>query len=180
MRSPMRPLSEQERQALIKLSHSLPQNRGIALRARIVLRCAAKQTNSAVASEFGVSLHTVGKWRRRYLDFGLEGLKDQPRSGKPRQFEWDSIAKLIEATLASTPPHGDRWTVRQISSAVGVPTATTARIWHYSRTQRHHSTGDTCSSIAAAELELRSAGASSLKASERSHSSDSTATAPCR
>lgn len=153
MRSPPLLLSEAERLSLIALTRTRPRTRGIALRARIVLCCATGQANTAVASEIGVSLHTVGKWRHRYLEAGCEGLKDQPRPGKPRRLEWDSLAALIERTLASPPSGGERWTVRKIASAIGVPPATVARIWRYARSRRFQSIREAAPSVEATERE---------------------------
>src|SRR3712207_3922661 len=56
----------------------------LALRARIVLRCADGVTNQGVAGEARVCAHTVGKWRERFAEHRLEGLRDGPRSGAPR------------------------------------------------------------------------------------------------
>src|SRR3712207_6304900 len=56
----------------------------LALRAKVVLRCAEGATNQAVAREVGVCAHTVGKWRERFAEHRLEGLRDAPRSGAPR------------------------------------------------------------------------------------------------
>ncbi|SCY57313.1 helix-turn-helix domain-containing protein [Microvirga guangxiensis] len=137
MRSPRLQLDKTEQNALLSLSLSQPQSRGIALRARIVLLCAAGQTNSAVSAQLGVSLHTVGKWQRRYREAGTEGLKDQARSGKPRQIEWNALAELIESKLASSPPEGERWTMRRMASAIGVPLTTVARTWRHFQIQKH-------------------------------------------
>ena len=50
-----------------------------ALRARIVLRAAEGATNTQIAAEAGVSLPTVGLWRRSFSERGLDGLADAPR-----------------------------------------------------------------------------------------------------
>ena len=39
----------------------------------------AGETNTAIAKRFGVRGSTVGKWRQRYLDLGIEGLHDELR-----------------------------------------------------------------------------------------------------
>jgi len=147
MRSPKLQLDTTEQKALLSLSLSPPQSRGVALRARIVLLCAAGQTNSAVAAQLGVSMHTVGKWQRRYLEAGPEGLKDQARSGKPRKLEWNALAERIETKLASSPPEGGRWTMRRMASAIGVPLTTVARAWRHFQIQNHDD--DLSSGIAA-------------------------------
>jgi transposase len=36
-----------------------------------------------IAAEFDCSRHTVAMWRDRYLEQGLPGLQDAPRSGRP-------------------------------------------------------------------------------------------------
>ena len=58
---------------------------GLALRARIVLGCASGLSNKAVAARERVTAQTVGKWRRRFLERGVDGLLDEPRPGVPRQ-----------------------------------------------------------------------------------------------
>ena len=59
----------------------------LALRARIVLGCAAGLSNKAVAARERVTVQTVGKWRRRFVERGLDGLLDEPRPGAPRTID---------------------------------------------------------------------------------------------
>ncbi len=47
------------------------------LRARIVLECASGMSNRAVAEKFDVSPLTVGRWRKRFVEGGTEGLHDE-------------------------------------------------------------------------------------------------------
>ena len=72
-------------QALIR-AHSTPQ--ALVFRCRLIWRLAAKDqpSNLQVANEFGCSRNTVVLWRTRYLQHGLAGLQDAPRSGRPRSF----------------------------------------------------------------------------------------------
>ena len=57
----------------------------LAMRARIVLRAAAGVSATATALEMKVCLQTVGKWRKRYAERGVDGLLDEPRPGQPRK-----------------------------------------------------------------------------------------------
>src|SRR3712207_2888608 len=59
-------LSEPERAELEGLARRRNAPQGLALRARIVLRCAEGRTNQAAAGEVGTCAHTVGKWRERF------------------------------------------------------------------------------------------------------------------
>ena len=67
-------------------AHATPQ--ALAFRCRVILRAAApgRPSNLQVASELHCNRHTVGRWRSRYLQDGLRGLQDAPRSGRPRRF----------------------------------------------------------------------------------------------
>ena len=47
---------------------------------RMILRCADGPSNKAVAAEIGVNAHTVGKWRRRFLEKRLHGLQPHRRA----------------------------------------------------------------------------------------------------
>ena len=57
---------------------------GLVLRASIILASAEGLTNTAVTRQFGISLPTVGKWRKRFSDLGVHGLLDDARTGAPR------------------------------------------------------------------------------------------------
>ena len=47
--------------------------------------------------------HTVGKWRRRYLDSGLDGLLDEQRPGTSRKLRDQDVERVLALTLGSTP-----------------------------------------------------------------------------
>ena len=53
------------------------------LRAAIVLAAATGRANAAIAAELGACTDTVRKWRRRFAEGRLAGLKDAPCSGRP-------------------------------------------------------------------------------------------------
>jgi transposase-like protein len=55
-------------------------------RARIVLYAAEGLHDTEIAARLDTSPGLVGRWRRRFAVDRLEGLKDKPRSGRPRRF----------------------------------------------------------------------------------------------
>lgn len=86
--APPIPLAGEEQsrlEALIR-AHSTPQ--ALAFRCRVILRAAApdRPSNLQVATDLQCNRHTVGRWRRRYLEHGLRGLHDALRPGRPRRF----------------------------------------------------------------------------------------------
>jgi putative transposase len=107
-------------------SRTLPHS--IVQRAQIVLACAAGETNTAVAKTFGVRGYTDGKWRQRYLDLGIEGLHDELRPGRPRTYEDDTVAAVINRALQSKPTDGStHWSARTLAAATGISKSTVHR-----------------------------------------------------
>ena len=70
----------------------------LALRARIVLGCAAGLSNKAVAARERVTAQTVGKWRQRFVERGLDGLLDEARPGAPRTIDDAKVENVIVQT----------------------------------------------------------------------------------
>src|SRR3712207_4999252 len=122
-------LSERERAELEGLVRRRKTAQDLALRARIVLGCAAGVTNQAVAREAGVCAHTVGKWRERFARDRLEGLRDEPRSGAPRTVTDGRVADLLVRTLETTPEDATHWSTRSMAAACGLSPATVQRVW---------------------------------------------------
>src|SRR5580692_12065671 len=74
-------------------------------RARIVLACLQGKEIEQVARETGASVPTVSKWRRRFAQDGVNGLHDQPRSGKPPTYD-ATFRDRVLALLEQPPPAG--------------------------------------------------------------------------
>ncbi|MGW3697718.1 helix-turn-helix domain-containing protein, partial [Streptomyces sp. NPDC005149] len=75
-------LTADERDQLVRWSQGASR---LAVRARIVLRCAEPDVvYTRVAADLGVSAMTVGKWRKRFVESRLEGLADTDRPGRPK------------------------------------------------------------------------------------------------
>ncbi|MCA1678394.1 MAG: helix-turn-helix domain-containing protein [Actinobacteria bacterium] len=55
-------------------------------RAKVVLYAAEGLSNVEIAARLEMCSKVVGQWRRRFGEQRLEGLQDQPRSGRPRRF----------------------------------------------------------------------------------------------
>jgi transposase len=75
----------------------------LALRVRLVLRCAAGETPRAIARDLQVIKHMVGKWRGRFVAPTTDGMLDEPRPGVPRKITDTHVERVLTATLESTP-----------------------------------------------------------------------------
>ena len=79
-------LTEQERVELTRRARAEKLAFQDVQRARIVLYAADGMPDTEIAVRLDTTARIVGKWRRRFFDDRLEGLKDKPRAGRPRRF----------------------------------------------------------------------------------------------
>jgi putative transposase len=121
-------LSADEASQLQNLAGSRTLPYAVVQRAQIVVACAAGETNTAIAKRFGVRSSTVGKWRQRYLDLGIEGLHDELRPGRPRTYGDDTVAEVINRALQTQPIDGSsHWSARSLAAATGISKSTVHR-----------------------------------------------------
>src|ERR1700692_4749347 len=130
-------LSDNERDELRSLAGRRSTAQALALRARIVLACAEGSQNKEVAARLQLDPTTVGKWRRRFVEHGLDGLRDEPRSGAPRTIEDARIEAVIVRTLESLPPDATHWSSRGMSRVCGLSVSSVQRIWRAFGLQPH-------------------------------------------
>jgi transposase len=72
------------------------------VRARIVLLAGEGMRNVDIAKRVGVCVDVASKWRKRFCQQGPAGLKDRPRSGRPRIYGSEVVAGI--KALACQPP----------------------------------------------------------------------------
>src|SRR4029453_3180297 len=102
-------LTDAERAELRGLAARRNTAQALALRARIVLASATGAQHKQVAAELGCDPQTVRKWRGRFLDSRVDGLRAEPRSGAPRTVDDARIEAVIVRTLESAPPDATHW-----------------------------------------------------------------------
>jgi transposase len=120
---------------LVLRTPSAPQEQ--AMRARIVLRTAEGASNTEIAREIGVSLPTVGLWRRKFAERRMGGLETAPRSGRPREISDDDVRRVLAKTLEPPPDGSTRWSVRRLAAATGLSSSTVHRIWREHKLKPH-------------------------------------------
>lgn len=122
-------LSPEDKLELEQLSKLKRRTRSVAFRAQIVLTCAKGQTDTAVAKVLRTSINTVGMWRGRFLERGVEGLLDEPRAGAPRQLGDERIEEVITRTLETTPEGATHWSTRLMARKLRLSQSTVSRLW---------------------------------------------------
>ena len=122
-------VSTEQREQLQSWSRRTKTAQALALRSRIVLLAADGVANKEIARRQGCSQPTAGKWRQRFLDFGLDGLLDEPRPGTPRKLSDKQVERVLTRTLESQPEAATHWSTRDMAKACGLSQSTISRIW---------------------------------------------------
>jgi transposase len=106
------------------------------IRAKIVLSAADGLANTEIATRLDTSVQVVHRWRKRFAERGIEGLDDQPRTGRPRTFEPTVAAETKQLACelpATTGVPLSRWSCMELAQeliARGVVAAiSAATVW---------------------------------------------------
>ncbi len=91
------PLSDGERETLVRLARAQSVPHRQVLRAQVLLMAADGVANAVIADEIGVTPVTVRAWRKRFGDEGLAGL-EKIRRGRGRK------PSISEETVAEIGP----------------------------------------------------------------------------
>jgi transposase len=122
-------VTDGEREVLRRWSCRPKSPHSIAQRARIVLLASQDMANTVVAERVGVNPATVVKWRKRFIERGLDGLVDEPRPGAPRKIGDDDVERVVVKTLEDKPKDATHWSTRDLAKDVGLSASSVGRIW---------------------------------------------------
>jgi transposase len=122
-------LTDEEREVLERWARRPKSAQALALRCRIVLAAAGGEPSKEIAARLGCNPNTVGRWRGRFAERGLDGLHDEPRPGKPRSITDDDVERVIVKTLEEQPGDATHWSTRSMARATGMSQTAVSRIW---------------------------------------------------
>jgi len=122
-------LSDEDREVLERWARRPKSSQALAFRCRVVLAAADGQSSKEIAERLGCNASTVGRWRGRFAQRGLDGLHDEPRPGKPRLIGDDDVERVIVKTLEQQPLNATHWSTRSMAQATGMSQTAVSRIW---------------------------------------------------
>ena len=114
-------LTKQQRQDLEAIIARRSNPAGMVRRARVILLSAAGEFGVTIAEKLDLSVVSVSRIRRRFIDGGLEAVAERPKAGRKDHAVDPEMEKQIVELAMSPPPAGrSRWTTRLIGKQMGL------------------------------------------------------------
>jgi len=132
-------ISAEQREQLESFVRRRTTAQALALRSRIILACADGGDNTEVGERLGLRRQTVGRWRSRFIQNGVDGLLDEPRPGAPRKISDAAVENVVTLTLESRPTDATHWSTRSLAKRAGISRTSVARIWRAFGLRPHRS-----------------------------------------
>lgn len=130
-------LTDAQRDDLQEITRSHALAAGLVRRARIVLLLADSVSARIVETKLGVSRPTIAKWRRRFIEHGVEGLTGRHRGRQPWKLTAQVRARVLAATRRRPPDGTTHWSCRRLGAHLGVSKNLVQRVWREADLRPH-------------------------------------------
>ena len=98
--------------------------------ARIVLLASEGQTNLEIADQLAVGRDKVSRWRQRFAENGLQGLrKDAPGRGRKPLYTKERKEEIVRMTIEGRPEGQTHWSRESMAATIEMSPSTVGRIW---------------------------------------------------
>jgi transposase len=101
------------------------------------LLLADRAPGTQVAEVTGYTPVQISRIRRRFVEEGIPGLDDKPRSGRPATTTEAKSARIVALTLKGPPRGLSQWSRSEMAERVGVSPSTVGRVWRAHALQPH-------------------------------------------
>ncbi len=113
-------ITTEEKAELLSMSRSHKLEKRYVERAEIIILSDQGLSMSEIVEQTGLSRPVVNKWRQRFREQGITGLKDAYRSGKPKVITAEQQAMVIEKACTKPDDGYTNWPQERIAKEVGI------------------------------------------------------------
>jgi len=113
-------ISEEQREELVMMRRSLKLEKRYVDRASIILLSSEGKTIDFIMNETKLSRRAVNKWRQRFRQSGIEGLKDARRSGRRPFITQEKKLLVIQKACSKAEGGYTNWSQSRIAKEVGI------------------------------------------------------------
>lgn len=113
-------LSREEHRELLSWSRSMKLDYRYVIRSKIILMSAEGSKYEEIMNTLDISRPVISKWKRRFVEKRIEGLKDAPRSGKPAIYDEKDKARVIQMACSKPTEGYSNHSQRRIAKKLGM------------------------------------------------------------
>src|SRR5450759_4307684 len=128
--APVLECSAEDKATLIAITMGRTEEVRLVERARIILSRLDGKEIQQVARELRVSIPTVTKWSKRFALWGVRGLGDEPRPGKPVTYDAAFRNRVLALLEQPPPPSMSHWDGPAVAERLG---ASVYAVWRILR-----------------------------------------------
>jgi putative transposase len=121
-------LTDEERSTLRMWVTGHKTEQRLSRRAQVILLSAEGMTLREISFKSGLSEKNCLKWRKRFLKDRVDGLKDEPRKGRPPVITPWQRAQVIRLACERPSNGSNSWSVRELARVTGLGSTTVHRI----------------------------------------------------
>ena len=119
----------------IARSQGLPA--GFVLRAKIILLLAEGLSYEAIQSKLDTTAPTIARWKRRFLENGLDGFETQRPGQPPQKLTAKLRGRILEATRRRPRDGSTHWSCRKLATELGISKDLVHRVWREAGLKPH-------------------------------------------
>jgi transposase len=133
--APVLECSAEDKATLIAITMGRAEEARLVERARIILSRLDGREIQQVARELRVSIPTVTKWSKRFALWGVRGLGDEPRPGKPVKYDAAFRNRVLALLEQPSPPGMSHWDGPAVAERLG---SSVYAVWRILRREGIH------------------------------------------
>ena len=117
-------LREGDHMTLVATSRAHSAGHRAVMRSKIILMLNDGHSYDSIKTELKVGREAIAKWKKRYIELGLEGLNDAPRPGKAAIYTEADKARVIQKACSKPEGGYSNWSQRRIAKEFGMSQST--------------------------------------------------------
>ncbi len=120
-------ITEEQKEELTKVANSQTAQSRDALRAKVILLSAENKTYKQIQEKTDFTDRTISKWRKRFIEHGIDGLKDIQRPGRTKKIDYLTEAFIVQIACSKPDEGCTKWSQRRIAKRVKCSQSTVCR-----------------------------------------------------
>ena len=117
-------LDADDYRTLVTMSKAYSADYRAVMRSKIILMLNDGYSYDSIKAELKVGREAIAKWKKRFIQSGIDGLKDEPRPGKPTVYSEADKVRVIQKACSKPESGYSIWSQRRIAKEFGMSQST--------------------------------------------------------